>query len=253
MNITFRWIRNHVPRCPLATGVVCCLPTCAKGSLVSPGLLSVVLLVLLGWGLFFLIVLFTHYLELRCWASCCYWFPCWVRCEFGGRSSRQNSGSMRLGWFHVGFIVDSSLWMRSTLVWKELPSLLNNDAYFVFWTTGAPRVNGRLRNYKTFFHTSLSFCLLVSRISCFRFWVKILRYLWIGRARHPRPPSNNLDVEVFNVGGFLTHGDYVLNTDADFIAVVEHRLVPARARSEGKRLHQACARSVWALGHAGCG
>ena len=57
VNITFRWIRNHVPRCPLAIGVVCCLPTCAKGSLVFsntelflPGLLSVVLLVLLGWG-----------------------------------------------------------------------------------------------------------------------------------------------------------------------------------------------------------
>ena len=44
----------------LAAGVVCCLPTCAKGSLVSsntelflPGLLSVVLLVLLGWGFSF--------------------------------------------------------------------------------------------------------------------------------------------------------------------------------------------------------
>ena len=64
--------------------------------------------------------------------------------------------------------------------------------------------------------------------------------------RHPGPPSNNLDVEVFNDGGFLSHGDYVLNTDADFIAVVEHRLVPARARSEGKRLLQAGVRSVWA-------
>ena len=59
VNTTFRWIRNHVPRCPLAAGVVCCLPTCAKGSLVSsntelflPGLLSVVLLALLGWGVF---------------------------------------------------------------------------------------------------------------------------------------------------------------------------------------------------------
>ena len=57
VNITFRWIGNHVPRCPLAAGVVCCLPTCAKGSLVSPntelilpGILSVVLLALLGWG-----------------------------------------------------------------------------------------------------------------------------------------------------------------------------------------------------------
>ena len=56
VNITFRWIRNHVPRCPLAAGVVCCLPTCAKGSFVYPntevslpGILSVVLLVLLGW------------------------------------------------------------------------------------------------------------------------------------------------------------------------------------------------------------
>ena len=90
---------------------------------------------------------------------------------------------------------------------------------------------------------------------------KILWYLWIGRARHPAPPSNNLDVEVFNVGGFLTHGDHVLDTDADFVAVVEHRLVPARARSEGKRLLLAGVRSVWApaslegrhVGHAGVG
>ena len=87
---------------------------------------------------------------------------------------------------------------------------------------------------------------MVSRISFFRFWCKILWYLWIGRARHPGPPSNNLDVEVFNVGGFLTHGVYVLDTDADFVAVVEHRLVPARARSEGKRLLLAGVRSVWA-------
>ena len=102
---------------------------------------------------------------------------------------------------------------------------------------------------------------MVSRISFFRFWGKIPRYLWVGRARHPGPPSNNLDVEVFNVGGFLTHGDYVLKTDADFIAVVEHRLVPARARSEGKRLLQAGIRSVWApaslegrhVGQAGVG
>ena len=100
---------------------------------------------------------------------------------------------------------------------------------------------------------------MVSRVSFFRFWGKILWYLWIGRARHPGPPSNNLDVEVFNVGGFLTHGDYVLDTDADFVAVVEHRLVPARAKSEGKRLLHAGVRSVWApaslegghVGHAG--
>ena len=127
-------------------------------------------------------------------------------------------------------------WMRGTLVWNRLPSLLNNDTYFVFWPEGAPRENGRLRNCKTLFLPFLSFCLLVSRISCFRFCGKTLRYLWIGRARHPGSPSNNLDVEVFNVGGFLAHVDHVLDTDADFLAVVEHRLVPARARSEGKVL-----------------
>ena len=31
VNITFRWLKNHVPQCPLAAGVVCCLPTCVKG------------------------------------------------------------------------------------------------------------------------------------------------------------------------------------------------------------------------------
>ena len=51
----------------------------------------------------------------------------------------------------MGFIVDWLLWSRSTLVWKGLPSLVNNDAYFVFWITGAPRENGRLRNFKAFF------------------------------------------------------------------------------------------------------
>ena len=68
-------------------------------------------------------------------------------------------------------------------------------------------------------------------------------------------------LRVFNVGGFLAHGDYVLDTDADFVAVVEHRLVPAWARSEGKRLLLAGVRSVWApgslegehVGHAGVG
>ena len=39
--------------------------------------------------------------------------------------------------------------------------------------------------------------------------------------------------------GFLTHGDFVLDIDAVFVAVVEHRLVLARAGSEGKRFLQA--------------
>ena len=31
INVTFRWIRQHTTSCPLRTGVVCCLPTCAQG------------------------------------------------------------------------------------------------------------------------------------------------------------------------------------------------------------------------------
>ena len=56
VNVTFRWIRNHLFRFPLGAGVVCCLPTRAGGSPVStsavccwPGLLlPVLLLVWLG-------------------------------------------------------------------------------------------------------------------------------------------------------------------------------------------------------------
>ena len=78
-----------------------------------------------------------------------------------------------------------------------------------------------------------------------RFGRKMLWHLWIGRARHPGPSLTNLFIEVFNMGGFLTHGDYALDTDASFLALVEHRLVPARARSEGARLRRAGLASVW--------
>ena len=54
----------------------------------------------------------------------------------------------------------------------------------------------------------------------------MLWLLWVGRARHPGPFSGSMSVEVFNVGGWLTHGDLALETSVDFLAVVEHRLVP---------------------------
>ena len=45
INVTFRWIRQHTASCPLRTGVVWCLPTCAQGS--SAAVTSVV-----GYGAF---------------------------------------------------------------------------------------------------------------------------------------------------------------------------------------------------------
>ena len=42
---------------------------------------------------------------------------------------------------------------------------------------------------------------------------------------------SNFSVEVLNVGGWLSHGDLALDTEVDFLAVTEHRLILARVRS----------------------
>ena len=63
-------------------------------------------------------------------------------------------------------------------------------------------------------------------------------HLWIGRARHPGPGAVSFAVEVFNVGGWLTHCDFALDVGVDFLAVVEHRLIPAGVRGEWARLRR---------------
>ena len=89
---------------------------------------------------------------------------------------------------------------------------------------------------KTFF--SPIFVFLFSQNSRVRFWGLILWYLWNGRARHPGPPSHShhVGVEVLNVGGWLTHGDLALEARVDFLAVVEHRLIPAQLGVNGPGL-----------------
>ena len=60
---------------------------------------------------------------------------------------------------------------------------------------------------------------------------------------------------------WLTHGDLALETGVDFLAVVEHRLIPARVRSEWARLKAKGLASIWApasqvsshVGNAGVG
>ena len=71
----------------------------------------------------------------------------------------------------------------------------------------------------------------------------ILWYLWIGRAKRPGP--GNLELEVVNVGGWLTHGDFALKTKTDLLAVTEYRLTPSRARNEWSRLRKRGVQSVW--------
>ena len=97
-----------------------------------------------------------------------------------------------------------------------------------------------------------------------RFWGKILWMLRIGEARHPGPRfrSKNLSIECVNVGGWLSNGDTALESTAHFLAVVEHRLIPARSRSVANSLKVTAGFvTVWALacqdsipgGHAGVG
>ena len=47
----------------------------------------------------------------------------------------------------------------------------------------------------------------------------VLWHLWIGRARHPGPGSAPFLVEVVNVGSWLTHCDFALDVDVDFLVV----------------------------------
>ena len=88
--------------------------------------------------------------------------------------------------------------------------------------------------------------------------------LSIGRARHPGPGTSyppGFSIEFLNVGGWLSRGDLALESSAHFLAIAEHRLVPARARAVTTQLRQARRSSVWAPscqdvtpgGHAGVG
>ena len=49
-----------------------------------------------------------------------------------------------------------------------------------------------------------------------------------------------------DVGGWLTYGDFTLEVGVDFHAFAEHRLIPARVRSEWSRLGGKGLSSVWA-------
>ena len=127
------------------------------------------------------------------------------------------------------------------------PSLRGYDACMVYSVKGALRRNCRRTEYKTSFSPSCVF--LFSRNLTKNFWGLILWHLWIGRARHPGPPSHvrHGGVEFHNVGGWLTHGDLAIRTGVDFLVVAEHRLIPARVRSEWSRLKgKGISSSIWA-------
>ena len=255
--------------------MVCCLPTCAKGS-------SVHVTGNLGYGcfwafLFLLCVLCT--LGVIGWAFYLLWCSRLGSCGcafFRLRSlgvgrlgyylhdlredNRAAHNTVLFFWGGFSFILGVVVTLKPyVLAILGRPSLHGYYACMVFWANGALWRNCRLALCKTSFSPFSVF--LCSRYSLQRLWGKVLWLLWVGRARHPGPFSGSMSVEVFNVGGWLTHGDMVLETCVDFLAVVEHRLVPARVRGEWARLRAKGASSVWSpasqesshVGHGGVG
>ena len=117
------------------------------------------------------------------------------------------------------------------------------------WFIGLMVHSGEIAGLKNVRPLFLLFCVfLYSRNPAKRFWGLIFWHFWAGRARHLGPPSQPqyISLEVHNVGGWLTHGDLALGADVDFLAVAEHRLIPARVRSEWSRLRSKGISSVWA-------
>ena len=132
------------------------------------------------------------------------------------------------------------------------PSLHGYYACLVYWNKGALRRNCRLKQRETSFSPYGVF--LFSRNPTKRFWGLIFWHFWAGRARHPGPPSqhHHVSLEFHNVCGWLTHGDLALGAGVDFIAVAEHRLIPARVRSEWSRLRGKGLSSIWAPASQDC-
>ena len=65
---------------------------------------------------------------------------------------------------------------------------------------------------------------------------------WLGKSSGPP----GISVEFHNVRGWLSGGDLALKSQAHFLAVAEHGLVPAGARNVTTQLRQAGICSMWA-------
>ena len=108
------------------------------------------------------------------------------------------------------------------------------DACVVYWTFRGHfgEIAGKNNMVRPLFLSPFLF----SRNSKIRFWGSLVIFGifglgWLGILGQPPCPSH-VGVEVLNVGSWLTHGDLALGARVDFLAVVEHRLIPARVRSE---------------------
>ena len=302
VNLTYRWITQHTPVCKaMRAGVCCALPSCAQGlpGLGSRREEGAFLMPPLGW--FFLWLVVVACLALA-YASIAHWgWRCLRRCRvcpccptlmrpvslrgqarwIGGRRwkvPRRRRLSQRWTWkfplwgkniwgkpksFLILFKNKIKLCAR---VAQRCPTHSNDDTHIISLDQLGIREGQGHKYYKT---CRPSFGIWGCMTEVFgnirRFWGKILWILRIGEARHPGPrfpPSQGFSIECINVGGWLSNGDTALESNSHFLAVVEHRLIPARARSVANSLKNVAGHiSVWAPacqdsipgGHAGVG
>ena len=284
VNLTFRWIAQHIASCPLSGVMGCVLPSCVQGlAELGPrrewgwgnkwssfwGLVLLLLILVSVLLIGTLIIIRRGHRNSGQRPSCpVVHFPSRGRARWvGGRRwplsrRRQTSKSVSFYFPCVSFLGDKfysffkSMVMGFSiplgmLVAKWVPTPCYNDAYSVGTPKWALWGKGWLKHYETTFSPYLGRFFLVSKRT-FYFSGGVIRWmLSIGRARHPGPGPRvfmpgQLSIEFVNVGGWLTSGDMALDSCAQFLAVAEHRLIPSRARAVCHQLRKAGHYSVWA-------
>ena len=174
----------------------------------------------------------------------------WTRPSGGGRWGHYLRDPRGVHWFAQkcafcghGYGSDSIFALLYLQALAGPPSLHGNYACMVYWVKGAFRRNCRQSLRENSFLLLKFFCLVGTLLlgggdRCSGIFGLVGRASW---SVHP-----STAVEVFNVGRWLTHGDLVLEAQVDFTAVVEHRLIPARVRSEWARLREKGLATLWA-------
>ena len=250
INITFRWVKQHVVSFFFKTGVACCLPTCARVFLflirgwwekvffLAFWLLLGTLCILVVLALLVITLVCARLGSQRC-AFCCPWGVCWA----AQKTACQNCER----------IVKIHGFKMKMLAFVGRPSVHSYNACMFLWVQGASLRNCRQKQGKTSFSPRKVF--LFSRNS----WIR--SGVWYSGICGLGGNPVTVAIQVFNVGGWLTHSDLALDARIDFLAVVEHRLIPARVRSEWARLKSKGVASLWApasqdsshVGNAGVG
>ena len=283
VNLTFRWVAQHIASCPLAGVVGCVLPSCVQG-LAEPGprgeggwgnkwssfwvlvLLLLILVSVLLVGTLINIRRGHRYSGQRPSCSVVH-FPSRGRARWvGGRRwslsrRRQTSKSVSFYFPFVSFwvnmlysffksMVSGFSLLLDMLVAKWVPTPCYRDAYSVGTPNWAFWEKGWQKYYETMISPLFGRFFLVSKRTFFSEGFSVGCYILggpgiLGLALAIFVPGQ-LSIEFINVGGWLTSGDLAMDSCAQFLAVAEHRLIPSRARSIGHQLRIAGHHSIWA-------